>query len=185
MLDSIEKAGKNVFVTGRAGTGKSTLLQLLRDATRKNTVVLAYTGVAALHVRGQTIHSFFGFPPRFFPRSEIKKRKDRKIFKKLELLVIDEISMVRADLLDHIDYFLRINRNSQQPFGGVQVALFGDRIAQHFPGAAFYLHLDGLPAFLDSDGEALIRYFGNPADRAIGILTFRVIFEQHDLGIGF
>lgn len=142
VLDNIEKAGKNVFVTGRAGTGKSTLLQLLRDTTRKNTVVLAYTGVAALHVRGQTIHSFFGFPPRFFHRSEIKRRKDRRVFKKLELLIIDEISMVRADLLDHIDYFLRINRNSQQPFGGVQVAFFGD--------------LFQLPPVIASDEESFI-----------------------------
>lgn len=126
ILDSIEKEGKNLFVTGRAGTGKSTLLQLLRNSTRKNSVVLAYTGVAALHVQGQTIHSFFGFPPRFFPRSEIKKRRDRKIFQKLELLIIDEISMVRADVLDHIDYFLRLNRNSPLPFGGVQVVFFGD-----------------------------------------------------------
>lgn len=126
ILDSIEKEGKNLFVTGRAGTGKSTLLQLLRKSTRKNSVVLAYTGVAALHVQGQTIHSFFGFPPRFFPRSEIKKRRDRKIFQKLELLIIDEISMVRADVLDHIDYFLRLNRNSPLPFGGVQVVFFGD-----------------------------------------------------------
>ena len=126
ILDCIEKEGKNLFVTGRAGTGKSTLLQLLRNSTRKNTVVLAYTGVAALHVQGQTIHSFFGFPPRFFPRSEIKKRKDRKIFQKLELLIIDEISMVRADILDHIDFFLRLNRNSPLPFGGVQVVFFGD-----------------------------------------------------------
>jgi ATP-dependent exoDNAse (exonuclease V) alpha subunit len=149
VLDSIEKSGKNVFVTGRAGTGKSTLLQLLRDATRKNTVVLAYTGVAALHVKGQTIHSFFGFPPRFFHSSEIKKRKDRRIFKKLELLIIDEISMVRADLLDHIDYFLRINRNSQQPFGGVQVALFGD--------------LFQLPPVIASDEESFIYHSTYPS----------------------
>ena len=149
VLDSIEKSGKNVFVTGRAGTGKSTLLQLLRDATRKNTVVLAYTGVAALHVKGQTIHSFFGFPPRFFHSSEIKKRKDRRIFKNLELLIIDEISMVRADLLDHIDYFLRINRNSQQPFGGVQVALFGD--------------LFQLPPVIASDEESFIYHSTYPS----------------------
>ncbi len=142
ILDCIEKEGQNLFVTGRAGTGKSTLLQLLRNSTRKNSVVLAYTGVAALHVQGQTIHSFFGFPPRFFPKSEIRKRKDRKIFQKLELLIIDEISMVRADVLDHIDYFLRLNRNSPLPFGGVQVVFFGD--------------LFQLPPVIASDEEAFL-----------------------------
>lgn len=139
-LNCLEKEGKNAFITGRAGTGKSTLLQLLRNSSRKNTVVLAPTGVAALNVRGQTIHSFFGFPPRFFPRSEIKKRRDRRLFQKMELLIIDEISMVRADLLDHIDYFLRINRNNSQPFGGVQVAFFGD--------------LFQLPPVVSSDSDA-------------------------------
>lgn len=125
-LDAIEKDGANLFITGRAGTGKSTLLQLFRGTTRKKTVVLAPTGVAALNVRGQTIHSFFGFPPRMFPRNEIKKRRDQRLYKNLEVLVIDEISMVRADLIDHMDYFLRINREDHRPFGGVQVVFFGD-----------------------------------------------------------
>lgn len=125
-LDAIEKQGKNLFITGRAGTGKSTLLQLFRNTSRKKTVVLAPTGIAALNVGGQTIHSFFGFPPRLIPRSEIKKRRDRRLYKNLEVLVIDEISMVRADLLDNIDYFLRLNRENPLPFGGVQVVFFGD-----------------------------------------------------------
>ena len=125
-LELLEKEGRNLFITGRAGTGKSTLLSLLRNTTRKKSAVLAPTGVAALNVQGQTIHSFFGFPPRMFPRSEIKRRRDKKIFKNLELLIIDEISMVRADLLDHIDYFLRLNRENPMPFGGLQVVFFGD-----------------------------------------------------------
>ncbi|MFZ4561197.1 MAG: ATP-dependent DNA helicase [Saprospiraceae bacterium] len=125
-LELLEKEGRNLFITGRAGTGKSTLLSLLRNTTRKKSVVLAPTGVAALNVQGQTIHSFFGFPPRMFPRSEIKRRRDKKLFKNLELLIIDEISMVRADLLDHIDYFLRLNRENPMPFGGLQVVFFGD-----------------------------------------------------------
>lgn len=115
-----------MFITGRAGTGKSTLLQLFRNTTRKKTVVVAPTGVAALNVRGQTIHSFFGFPPRPLAREDIKKRRNRKLYKNLEVLVIDEISMVRADLLDNIDYFLRLNRENPHPFGGVQVVFFGD-----------------------------------------------------------
>ena len=88
--------------------------------------MLAPTGVAALNVKGQTIHSFFGFPPRPLAREDIKKRRFRKLYQKMEVLVIDEISMVRADLLDNIDWFLRINREVNSPFGGVQLALFGD-----------------------------------------------------------
>jgi len=126
VLDSLEKQKTNLFVTGRAGTGKSTLLQLFRNTTHKKTVVLAPTGIAALNVKGQTIHSFFGFPPKPLDRSEIKKRRDRRLYKKMEVLIIDEISMVRADLLDNIDYFLRVNRENPYPFGGVQVVLFGD-----------------------------------------------------------
>ena len=125
-LDLLEKTRRNLFVTGRAGTGKSTLLQLFRNTTKKKAVVLAPTGVAALNVRGQTIHSFFGFPPRLIDQNEIKRRRFRKLYQKLEVLVIDEISMVRADILDGIDLFLRINRENDLPFGGVQMLFFGD-----------------------------------------------------------
>ncbi len=125
-LDLIEKEGGNAFITGRAGTGKSTLLQLFRHTTRKKAVVLAPTGIAALNVQGQTIHSFFGLPPRPLSRQEIHKRRDRRLFKEMEVLVIDEVSMVRADLLDTIDWFLRINREIPLPFGGLQVVFFGD-----------------------------------------------------------
>jgi ATP-dependent DNA helicase PIF1 len=125
-LDVLEKTAKNLFITGRAGTGKSTLLHLFRNTTRKKCVVLAPTGVAALNVQGQTIHSFFGFPGKFFGPEDIKKRKDRRLYLKMEVLIIDEISMVRAEMIDHIDRFLRINRENPEPFGGVQVVVFGD-----------------------------------------------------------
>lgn len=126
-LDAIEKSDKHLFITGRAGTGKSTLLQLFRNTTRKKVVVLAPTGVAALNVGGQTIHSFFNFPGKPLQRKDIRRRKNHKLYKKIEVLVIDEISMVRADLLDSIDYFLRVNRdNIIDPFGGVQIVFFGD-----------------------------------------------------------
>ncbi len=125
-LDLMDKSPHNLFITGRAGTGKSTLLQLFRNTTRKKLVVLAPTGIAALNVQGQTIHSFFGFPPRLLNRQEIRRRRNRKLYQRLETLVIDEISMVRADLLDNIDYFLRLNRDNNKPFGGVQVLFFGD-----------------------------------------------------------
>lgn len=125
-LDALEKSNQHLFITGKAGTGKSTLLQLFRNTTRKKTVVLAPTGVAALNVRGQTIHSFFGLPARPLSRSEIFPRKDKRIFKQLELIIIDEISMVRADLLDNIDYILQLNRGNNLLFGGVQMVFFGD-----------------------------------------------------------
>ena len=126
-LDRMEKSSDLLFITGRAGTGKSTLLKLFQASTRKKVVVLAPTGVAALNVGGQTIHSFFGLPPRLLdPVKDIKKRRYRKLYEKLDTIVIDEISMVRADMLDNIDYFLRLNRENPRPFGGVQMVFFGD-----------------------------------------------------------
>lgn len=125
-LDLAEKEDRNLFITGKAGTGKSTLLQLFRNTSKKNVVVLAPTGIAALNVKGQTIHSFFKFPAKPIPRNELKKLRSRKVYQKAEVLIIDEISMVRADLLDNIDYFLRINRENPLPFGGIQVIFFGD-----------------------------------------------------------
>ncbi len=149
-LDLIEKKGANLFVTGRAGTGKSTLLQLFRNTTRKKTVVLAPTGIAALNVQGQTIHSFFGFPPRPLAQKDIRKRRNHRLYKKIEVLIIDEISMVRADLLDSIDYFLRVNRDVNLPFGGVQVVFFGD--------------LFQLPPVVSSEAEAALftSYYESP-----------------------
>lgn len=126
ILDEMEKTDKSLFITGKAGTGKSTLLQLFIQTTKKNTVVLAPTGIAALNVNGQTIHSFFGFAPRLMQKHEIKKRFQSKLYKNIELIIIDEISMVRAEVLDNIDYFLRLNRDSHLPFGGVQMVFFGD-----------------------------------------------------------
>ncbi len=129
-LDALEKEGRSMFITGKAGTGKSTLLQLFKRTTRKKAAVLAPTGVAALNVQGQTLHSFFGFPPRIITPQEASYRVTRKdlkrLYQNLEVLIIDEISMVRADMLDGIDRFLRVNRENLQPFGGVQVVLFGD-----------------------------------------------------------
>lgn len=126
-LNLMEKTRENIFITGKAGTGKSTLLKLFRRTTRKNVVVLAPTGVAALNVGGQTIHSFFRLPAKPIDPAETKKLRYNSIYKKLDIVIIDEISMVRADLLDCIDAFLRKNRDRPDlPFGGVQVIFFGD-----------------------------------------------------------
>ena len=128
-LDLMENTNKNVFITGRAGTGKSTLLEYFRQHTKKQVVVLAPTGVAALNVRGQTIHSFFRFKPDITLSKVARIIKDdrKNIYKKIDALVIDEISMVRADLLDCVDKFLRLNRsNKNLPFGGLQMIFIGD-----------------------------------------------------------
>jgi ATP-dependent DNA helicase PIF1 len=125
-LQVLEQQNTNIFLTGRAGTGKSTLLRLFRDTTRKQIVVLAPTGLAALNVQGQTIHAFFGFPPKPIGKSEIKRRRNAKLYEKIEVIVIDEVSMVRADMMDNIDYFLRLNRQRNEPFGGVQMLFVGD-----------------------------------------------------------
>ncbi|MBO4328482.1 MAG: AAA family ATPase, partial [Bacteroidales bacterium] len=133
----------HVFLTGRAGTGKTTFLKDLRSKTYKRMVVVAPTGVAAINAGGQTIHSFFQLPfgpqiPEDGPMADTvnarvmasqyqKIRKNKlNIIRSLDLLVIDEISMVRADVLDAIDAVLRRARRSQKPFGGVQVLMIGD-----------------------------------------------------------
>jgi len=129
-LDLLERTRRHVLVTGRAGTGKSTLLRYFLDHTRKKAVVLAPTGVAAVNVGGQTIHSFFGFRPDITPDqvSRLVLPGDREsVYRQVELIIIDEVSMVRADLLDCVDRFLRLNGpRRNRPFGGVQMAFFGD-----------------------------------------------------------
>jgi ATP-dependent exoDNAse (exonuclease V) alpha subunit len=129
-LELMEKTDKNVFITGRAGTGKSTLLRYFRATTAKRIVVLAPTGVAALNVRGQTIHSFFGFKPNITVEriKKIPPSSDRgNVYRNIDAIVIDEISMVRADLLDCVDKFLRLNGPRKGlPFGGIQMIFIGD-----------------------------------------------------------
>jgi len=126
-FDLMENSKKNLFVTGKAGTGKSTLLQYFRRQTKKNIVVLAPTGVAAVKVRGQTIHSFFRFPPKAIQEKHIKRLRNSLVIRKLDAVVIDEVSMLRSDIMDGIDYALRINREEYNlAFGGAQIILFGD-----------------------------------------------------------
>lgn len=126
-LAAIE-AGRHVFVTGRAGTGKSTLLRYFRATTRRRVAVVAPTGVAALNAGGQTIHSFFGWRPDITPARVRRVGEEKgRLYRALEAIVVDEVSMVRADLLDCVDRFLRLNGPSPgEPFGGVQMVFIGD-----------------------------------------------------------
>lgn len=116
-----------ILVSGKAGTGKSTLIQVIRNKCRGGIVVVAPTGVSALNIKGVTIHSFFQFPPRILNAPDVRVLKSRKLYSSIDILVIDEISMVRADVMDAIDVFLRKNgRSCNLPFGGVQVVCVGD-----------------------------------------------------------
>ena len=147
----------SVFLTGKAGTGKTTFLRKLRDDQPKRMAVVAPTGVAAINAQGMTIHSFFQLPlgphlpghtldaQKHYRMSQEKK----DIIKTLDLLVIDEISMVRCDLLDSIDEVLRRYKNRHQPFGGVQLLLIGD--LQQLP-----------PVTKDAEWEILKHYYDTP-----------------------
>lgn len=135
-FDYVQFTGKNIFLTGKAGTGKTTFLHNLKNISHKRLVVVAPTGVAAINAKGVTIHSFFQLPfgPQIpgseSPTIKSKTRRFNKdkinIIRSMDLLVIDEISMVRADLLDGIDNTLRRFRNRNLPFGGVQLLMIGD-----------------------------------------------------------
>ena len=126
IVEQLETDTGHYLITGKAGTGKSTLLRMFQKVSSKRIVTLAPTGVAALNVKGQTIHSFFGFAPRLYNGQKPERRKNRRKYKNIDTIIIDEISMVRADLLDQIDQFLKVQRSSTDPFGGVQMLFFGD-----------------------------------------------------------
>jgi len=127
-FDLMENTDEHLYITGKAGTGKSTLLQYFKQQSRKKIVTLAPTGIAAINVGGSTIHSFFRFPHHLITKDKIHRiRGKQELFAALDTVVIDEVSMVRADLMDGIDYSLRLNRGRPNaPFGGVQVILVGD-----------------------------------------------------------
>lgn len=127
LFEKMESTTNNIFITGKAGTGKSVLLQYFKQNSSKRLVVVAPTGVAALNVGGQTIHSLFKIPPEFITKEKLRlSPKTALLLKNLDTVVIDEISMVRADLMDAIDYLLKLARSNNIPFGGVQIIMFGD-----------------------------------------------------------
>lgn len=136
--DFVENTGRSIFLTGKAGTGKTTFLKAVVERSRKRPIVVAPTGVAAINAGGVTIHSFFQLPfSPYVPGAKVESKFDfgrekRKIIASIDLLIIDEISMVRADLLDAIDSVLRRFRDHYQPFGGVQLLMIGD-LAQLTP----------------------------------------------------
>ena len=126
-IDVMEETDLSVFVTGHAGTGKTTALRYFMAHTKKRVIVLCPTGIAAINAGGQTIHSFFRFPPRIVQKDDIKRLFHSVLIQNLDMVIIDEVSMVRADLLDAVDYAMRVNRDKlDQPFGGCQMAFFGD-----------------------------------------------------------
>lgn len=163
----VEGGDGHLFVTGKAGTGKSTLLRTLREEDDQEMVVLAPTGLAAVQVGGQTIHSFFGLPPRLIKAEDIRPSRRLGLMRKLKTLVIDEVSMVRADLMDGIDKMLRLNRKRpHDPFGGVRLVMFGDLhqlppviserelqgyLAERYGGPFFF----DAPAFRETDTKRI------------------------------
>lgn len=128
ILHILDNTSESVFISGKAGTGKSSLLQYFTARTEKKFVVLAPTGIAAMNVKGQTVHSFFKFPPRLIQTDKLKPEYARNaLYENLDMVIIDEVSMISANLMEAVDTALRINRNRlNEPFGGVQMVFIGD-----------------------------------------------------------
>lgn len=126
IISLFEKSSKNIFITGKAGTGKSSLIRYLKNNTKKNLVLLAPTAIAALNINAKTIHSFFNFPFHIITKSDIKKHYNKRLINKIDTMLIDEASMLRPDIMDAIDLTLQITRENKQPFGGIQMVLVGD-----------------------------------------------------------
>lgn len=127
LFNILETTNSNAYITGRAGTGKSFLLEYFTKHTSKTVVVVAPTGVAALNVGGQTIHSFFKLPPEVIDPKDVRiDYKTKEILKHVDAIVIDEVSMVRVDLMEAINVKLQLARKNKLPFGGIQMIMFGD-----------------------------------------------------------
>lgn len=182
-LRLMEDTNENVFLTGRAGTGKSTLLQYFRDNTKKNAVVLAPTGVAAVNVKGQTIHSFFQFAPGVTVHNIRKVQGSRRrIYKNINTIIIDEVSMVRSDLLDCVDASLRINGPDKNlPFGGIQMIFVGDLyqlppVVPSDEAEIFETYYDG-PYFFNAKVFDNLQLFNNSPFR---LIELKKIYRQKD-----
>ncbi len=181
LLESPARQHPLIFVTGKAGTGKSTLLKFFSQNTPKKVIVLATTGLAAINVRGQTIHSFFHLKPGNLLDLDRLKKLPRRMVNELETIIIDEASMLRADLLDALDHILRISARENIPFGGKQLILFGD--------------LFQLPPVEESPTGGLFNYFQmlyqSPyffdarvvKETPIEVFELKRIFRQQDDGL--
>lgn len=189
-FDFVKFTNRNIFLTGKAGTGKTTFLHELKKSLPKRMIVLAPTGVAAINAGGVTIHSFFQLPfhpyiPAFYlpgispdslTRQEHKMNREKtNIIKSLDLLVIDEISMVRADILDAIDAALRRYKNHDLPFGGVQLLMIGD--LQQLAPVAREEDLEILRKYYEE-----LFFFGSLALKSTDYITIELkhIYRQND-----
>jgi ATP-dependent exoDNAse (exonuclease V) alpha subunit len=177
LIEDIRSGRRNVFLTGRAGTGKTTLLRRLIQMEGDKAVVLAPTGLAAVNVGGQTVHSFFSFAPRLLDEGDAKKLRNQRVVRAMETLIIDEISMVRADMLQVMDATLRLNRGVRQPFGGVRLILSGD--------------LHQLPPVVEGEVEPILQaayggpwFFRAPAFQGANfrLAALKKVFRQEDEG---
>lgn len=179
VYERMESTGDTMFVTGKAGTGKSFLLKYFKENTKKKIAVVAPTGAAAINVGGQTIHSFFQFAPNVQIPAEIEPLTSTRLvhlLKCAEVIVIDEVSMVRVDLMDMIDAKLRLANDNDKPFGGKQVIMFGDPYQ--------------LPPVVDDDGirEYLMNtyksvfFFAAPVFKNHPLLVYELskVFRQGD-----
>lgn len=127
VLQQLEETHDHIFITGKAGTGKSLLLNYFAATTKKRIVKVAPTGVAATVIKGQTIHSLFGLPVGVIHASRLRVPEETvQVLRHIDAVIIDEISMVRADTIDGIHRVLQIAKKNELPFGGVQVIMFGD-----------------------------------------------------------
>ncbi|MBA4849406.1 ATP-dependent RecD-like DNA helicase [Emticicia sp. BO119] len=128
ILHILNDTKESIFISGKAGTGKSSLLQYFTARTEKKYVILAPTGIAAMNVKGQTVHSFFKLPPRLIQVAQLKPEYAKNaLYENLDMVIIDEVSMISANLMEAIDTALRLNRNRpDEPFGGLQMVFIGD-----------------------------------------------------------
>ncbi|WP_455077056.1 HRDC domain-containing protein [Prevotella koreensis] len=179
--DFVENTGVSIFLTGKAGTGKTTFLREVKRRSPKRMVVVAPTGVAAINAGGQTIHSFFQLPlSPYVPEARYKKRFDfskekKKLLRTLDLLVIDEISMVRGDLLDAIDDVMRRFRDPRRPFGGAQLLMIGD--LQQLTPVVTAADMPLLQAYYDTP-----YFFGSKALQQTPYVTLELkhVYRQQD-----
>lgn len=180
-LAYLREPGGHLFITGRAGSGKSTLLRCIRDLIPDDMVVLAPTGLAGVNVGGQTIHSFFGLPPRLIKPDDIRRSRNGQVMRRLKFLIIDEVSMVRSDLMWAMDMSLRINRGRpREPFGGLRLVMFGD--LHQLPPVVQEAEV---AQYLDSEHGGPFFFAASGLREGLGtmLLELNQVFRQSDEGL--